>query len=855
MSRKRPFSKMFQRWSQYFLLALLSLSLCVSGNFGMVSVPAIATEASIEQGQALYEAGQYTEAAIVLEQVIQKSQGKELLQITGLRNLALVYQSLGEWEKANRAIANSLTLLNRLDTKERSSIEASVLDVQGSLQLDQGKTREAVVTWEKANTLYEKLGNKEKSIRNQINQAQALQRLGFYRRSIALLTPIVQSLEKQPDSITKAVSLRSLGDAQQFVGDVEQARKTLEASLAIAKRLNSTDTIQNAELSLGNTLQTEGKTNEALAAYQRAATDAPPSSLKVQAQLNQLSLLVATQRTQEAQALWQSIQAMLDALPITHQTLFARINLAKHLIQLNPEQNPSPQEIAQLLSIAVQQARRLQDQRAEAYAIGTLGTLYERRGQLADAQKFSSQALLIAQANHAIDIAYRWQWQLGRLYKAQGDAEANRDAYTQAISAYSAAIKSLQTLRADLVAANAQLQVSFQESVAPIHREFVSLLLDPKRGDVQPKDLETARNAIESLQLAELDNFFREACLRANPTAVDQIDQQAAVLYPIILGDRLEVIASWPQRKLQHYSVNLSQGEFEAVTNRLRQSLVLRVGKRYLPDMQKLYDWLIRPAEADLAASQAKTLVFVLDGALRNIPMSALHDGQQFLIEKYGIALTPGLQLLNPRPLQERSLSVLTAGLSASRQGFSALPNVISEVKEIQSTVPAKVLLDKAFTEKALKEALNNQTSPIVHLATHGKFSSKKEETYVLTWDERLEIITLNDLLQVSELNQAGPIELLVLSACETATGDKQAALGMAGMAVRAGARSTIASLWQINDEATAIFMNQFYKELAKRKATKAEALRLAQIAVLKEPRFRQHPYFWAPYVLVGNWL
>ncbi|MDX2228035.1 MAG: CHAT domain-containing protein [Leptolyngbyaceae cyanobacterium bins.349] len=814
-------------------------------------------ETALERGQSLYEAGQYAEAVTLLEQAVSQvaATGQVAVEVSALRNLALVYGRLGNWAAANQAIATSQTLLDRLPAKDHRALQAAVLDVQGSLQLEQGQARAAIATWEAAAKLYGELGDQEKSLRNQINQAQALQRLGFYRRSIELLTPIVQTLASQPDSLTKTVSLRTLGDGLQVVGDVDESEKVLEQSLALAKRLNSTNAIAQAELSLGNTLQLQGKRDVALAAYQRAEAASTSALTRVQAQLNQLKVFTATRQITEVQSRWQLIQATLETLPLNQSSIVARINLAQTLIQLNQTQNPTPNDIAQILTHAIQHARSLQDQRNEATAIGTLGTLYERTGQLADAQKLSNQALALAQTNNANDIAYRWQWQLGRIHKAKGDAAANPADYQRAIAAYTDALSTLQLLRADLVTVNTQAQVSFQESVEPIHREFVSLLLDSKRGEVTAQSLESARQVIESLQLAELDNFFREACLRATPTAVDQIDQQAAVIYPIILSDRLEVIVSLPQQPLRHYSTRISRTEFEAAAAQLRQYLVLRIGRLHLRGMQNLYDWIIRPVEADLVASRTQTIVFVLDGVLRNLPMSALYDGNQFLIEKYSIALTPGLQLLNPRPLQAGTLNVLTAGLSESRQGFSALPNVVSEVKQIQATVPSQVFLNQDFTEDSFKQALSSQTAPIVHLATHGKFSSDKDQTFVLTWDERLGITTLNNLLQLSELNRAVPIELLVLSACETATGDKQAALGMAGMAVRAGARSTIASLWQINDESTSLLMSRFYQELAKSKTTKAEALRQAQLAVLQEPRFRQHPYFWAPYVLVGNWL
>jgi CHAT domain-containing protein len=163
-------------------------------------------------------------------------------------------------------------------------------------------------------------------------------------------------------------------------------------------------------------------------------------------------------------------------------------------------------------------------------------------------------------------------------------------------------------------------------------------------------------------------------------------------------------------------------------------------------------------------------------------------------------------------------------------------------------------LLNREFTSTAFQDQINALPFPVVHLATHGQFSSQASETFLLTWDDRLDVNQLNDLLQSREPSRTGPIELLVLSACETLTGDKRAALGLAGVAVRAGARSTLATLWSVNDEATAFLMGQFYEALKDPTVTKAEALRLAQLALLKNSRF-ERPYFWAPYVLVGNWL
>jgi tetratricopeptide (TPR) repeat protein len=200
-----------------------------------------------------------------------------------------------------------------------------------------------------------------------------------------------------------------------------------------------------------------------------------------------------------------------------------------------------------LLATAVQQSRSLSDKRAESYALGQLGEVYEH-GQLGEVYEqtqqlkaaidLTQQALLLAQSINASDIAYRWQWQLGRLLKAQGDPKS-------AIAAYTEAVNNLQSLRTDLVAINSNVQFSFRESIEPVYRQLVGLLLESEVGS-QPSqsNLIAARKVIESLQLAELANFFRENCLTAKPVQIDQIDPQAAVIYPIILEDRLEVVVS-----------------------------------------------------------------------------------------------------------------------------------------------------------------------------------------------------------------------------------------------------------------------------------------------------------------------
>lgn len=234
--------------------------------------------------------------------------------------------------------------------------------------------------------------------------------------------------------------------------------------------------------------------------------------------------------------------------------------------------------------------------------------------------------------------------------------------------------------------------------------------------------------------------------------------------------------------------------------------------------------------------------------------MAVLYDGQQYLIQKYAIALTPGLQLLPSKSVQQLQIQALSAGLTEARHGFSPLANVGLELNQIKSEVSSsRILLNQQFTSTALQKEINSLPFPVVHLATHGQFSSQAEKTFILAWDKPIIVNELDSFLRTRNTSSRNAIELLVLSACQTAVGDKRAALGLAGVAVRASARSTLASLWNIDDESTALLMSHFYEELAKNKLNKAEALRQAQLTLLNNPNY-EIPRFWAPYVLVENW-
>ena len=548
------------------------------------------------------------------------------------------------------------------------------------------------------------------------------------------------------------------------------------------------------------------------------------------------------------------------------------MNLAESLIEmpLVTGEGQRTKNITQILNSAVQQGKSLGDQRAESYALGTLGELYEQDRDWSKAKKFTQSALLIAQAINAPDLAYQWQWQMGRLLQAQTENTLpRRDVDPEAIAYYTQAFNILNDLRSDLVALNPEVQFSFRERVEPVYRQLVDLLL--RSAEPSKDNLIQARNVMEALQLAELDNFFRDACAKPEEVNIDDLDPYAAVIYPIILKNRLEVILKLPGAdNLRHYGNNdVSETEVEQTLERLQQYLKQPDRLRDVRELsQQVYGWLIKPFEAELESatereqSQIKTLVFVLDGSLRNVPMAALYDGQRYLIERYAVAVTPGLQLLEPKPLLREQLQGLLAGAtyapSFQAEGLGPIDNVELELTEVGRKVSlTQKLTEGDFLQQNLQNLINSVLFNVVHIATHGTFSSNPEQTYILDWKGRIKVKDLDNLLRVREQRGASPIELLVLSACETAAGDKRAALGLAGIAIRAGARSTLATLWQVNDASTAQFMVQFYQQLNNQRLQKVEALRNAQLAFLSEYPDTDYnrPYHWAAFILVGNWL
>ncbi|MBW4561695.1 MAG: CHAT domain-containing protein [Mojavia pulchra JT2-VF2] len=848
----------------------------------------------LQQGIELYEAQKFSEAATVWHRAASAfaQQADNLKRALALSNLSLAYQELGQWEDAQGASTTSLNLLKNLENSAPSlsywEILAKALNTQGSLEWAKGRLEEALSTWKQASATYAKAGNQAGLIGSSLNQAKALQALGLSRQAAKTLEQVNQILKSESDPSLKATGLRYLGNALRQIGALAESRQVLAQSVQLAgqtttKALTLLE-LGNTERALSNRAIAIGKKQEEIEHAKFAINfyeEASKLGSQVQPQLNQLSLLIETGQWSDVGKLVSQVQQSIANLPLSRTAIYARLNLARSLTCLKSDvyteaiscrssvrreqllvhtfaqETPLWAEIAQILATAVQQAHSLQDRRAESYALGQLGEVYQLAGQLPAARKLTEQALFIAQQIQAPEIRYRWEWQLGRLLAQQGNSKG-------AIASYSIAVDTLGSVRSNLLTINPDVQFSFRDQAEPVYRELVDLLLSPQgSSDPSQENLERAIATIDALQLAELENYL--GCYLGQTVPLkqnfEQVSHQAAFIYPIILKDRLEVLFKLPGQPLRHFQHPVQQRVVKETVEKLRRA-ILGYSRANITDIsQQVYQWLLEPLEPYLkSSSEVETLVFVLDTDLQNIPMAALYDGKakEYLIEKkYALTLVPNAVLFN-LTAKLRELKVLAAGISSPMEvenhRFDAI-NATAELQQIQQVASSsKILLNSQFTPANMQQDLTSDAFTVVHLATHGNFSSDPEQTFILAYNELLKSRDLENLLTSRKQKATGAIELLVLSACQTGEGDNRAPLGLAGLAVRSGANSTLGTLWKVSDESTVKLMEQFYKHLNQPGVSKGQALHRAQQALLKEPKY-QNPYYWAPYVLVGNWL
>ena len=739
------------------------------------------------------------------------------------------------------------------------------------------------------------------------NQEESLIKANVYfnKGEYQLALKQAQSILENADTAQQILANALIGNILLAMNKYEQAEKPL------LDAYNAT-TIQQDKASYANSLavlyQELGNTEKQQQYFQLAKQYVGDNKLlALKIQLNQLRNQSAEHKLQETERLLNDILAI--------DTPNEQIALLINLAETAKSSGKQGEVIAKnILETAQTNSSKINDKHLLMELLDSLADSYEQQGNYNQALVLTEKASTMADVIDLEPLLINIEWRKARLYQRQ-----QRD--DEALTAFGKAVDNIQAVRMDIPVEYHDGKSSFRETLEPVYLGYAYQLLKKARyqdGNTKQQTLLLARKTVEQIKQTEMEDFLGGRCLveGLKRNELEAIDESAAILYPIILPDRLEILLSIGQQ-VHQYSSPISKDSINDEAIALAEAL--RNGSNYRKSAQNLYQWIIAPIEKQLSSANIKTLVIVPDGVLRLIPFSALFDGEHFLLEKYAVSISPGMSLMSDSEnIKSRSFNSLLLGLSTpgsvveklpepaisgildpsfdtkentensspditlkikSRYLSStkkrdvnidiqkmlnqpgaieklkkalSLPGVEKELSNIKPILKNNTLLNENFTIENFQQHIINEPYEIVHIASHGIFSSDTDNNFLMAYDNIIKLETLETLLQQNKAKKNN-IELLTFSACETAEGDDRAPMGFAGAALRAKAKSALGSLWSISDEATSQLMTSFYRNLTQGQG-KAEALRQAQLELLHSKNNR-HPYFWSPFILVGNWL
>jgi CHAT domain-containing protein len=349
---------------------------------------------------------------------------------------------------------------------------------------------------------------------------------------------------------------------------------------------------------------------------------------------------------------------------------------------------------------------------------------------------------------------------------------------------------------------------------------------------------------------------------------LQQFSQKTAIFYPLVLEDRLELILVTANGNPIRRTVPIKREQLNQAIADFRADVRDPESLDILNSSQKLYSWLIQPIADDLQKAGVQNIIYAPDGQLRYLPIAALHDGKQWLVERYAINTITAASLTNLGDRSTKSLPRVLAGafttgkyvfdVDGKNFSFTGLPFAGKEVDSLVAKLPNSIkFIDRAFSVNSTVAKFKQYN--IIHLATHAAFvTGKPEDSFVMFGDGSR--ASLRDVSTWSLKN----VDLVILSACETGLGGKLGngteIMGFGYQMEYAGAKAAIASLWQVSDGGTQTLMEAFYNVLQDPTLTKAEVLAKAQRSMINQKstdnsQSFNHPYFWSPFIIIGNGL
>jgi CHAT domain-containing protein/Tfp pilus assembly protein PilF len=856
--------------------------------------------------------------------------GDRASESVALASLGLTFQLLHQHEKAVEVYEQSLTLLR--ESGERPE-EGNLLYNLGTAQLFVGRFDKAVESYQRALNVQRKFKDRAAEANTLAYLGAAYERLGQYAQAIESFERALALHRELHDRAEEGILLSNLGAAYNDLGRydraLEQYKEALNVYQEVGDRINEGTTLSNAGFAFYKLRQTAKSVEyyERALVLQRELKDRPQEA-------NTLTKLGLAQLAQGRTADALSTSGRALAL---HRELKDRYGEGRTLDALGQVQRAlgnNEQSLADLGS-ALALMRELGARAGEASTLGELmltcgargatrlaifygkqavNTLQELRQNIRGLDKESQGAFIGAKQETYRTLAGLLISE-GRLNEAQQVLDMlKQDEYLQFIRRDRGETTALAG-RAALSPAESALEQRYREisdRVASTGRQRGELSAKPSLTPEEQKQLADLDKQLEVADAALhkfLDQLNAEfAGAKTGGERVEQLREAeglkkvlrelgdgAVALYTVV-GEKKYYVVLYTSDAMIAREYTISAVELDAKIFAFRKA-VQNPSSDPRPLAHELYQIIVGPVAKDLEQAHAETLMWSLDGALRYVPLAALYDGERYMVERYrNVVFTPAMQA-NLRDQPRAQPKGFGFGVSKEHGDFKALPSVPAELHSIirddsapasagtpapdaRGILPGRILMNEEFTSESLISTLRQRVYPVVHIASHFAFKpGDVTDSFLLIGDgSHLSLARIK-----LETNLFGDVDLLALSACDTASGgvgtDGREVEGFGVLAQRQGAKAVLASLWPVADASTRLLMQEFYRLRGEGgKMTKAEALQRAQLELLRgvadarasggdqrgltvgsggAPNTKaklSHPYFWAPFILLGNW-
>ncbi|MBW4505156.1 MAG: CHAT domain-containing protein [Scytonematopsis contorta HA4267-MV1] len=890
-----------------FFLATLIISLL----FGQVVSAQVPNSSDlVEQGVKDYGAGNFSNAIKRWQQALPQYKNNPSVTAVISENLARAYQQLRQDKEAIESLSAAISNYNAVNNIQQvGRMKSELAQVYSNL----GQPRKAIVllcgepinksqssksqktesgskknecTPESAKQIATKYNDKNGLVAALGILGEAYRLIGNYDQAIIYLNEA-----QQVTSEDKFLVLNSLGNAYKNRAQLQdlQSDSAKQAGLSEKEKELTEKSVTDYK-----------KAREYFRDSIELARQQKQASAEIRGLLNLIKLSSQASKVQviDNQAFTKTYTdalKVLETLPDSATKVYGAIDLA--YLQRNDKNDKrispfthcpldlvfSDDQASRLLNQALLSSEKLRDNRLQSYSDGALGHFWECRNNYKLALKYTQRAIIAADKNQsAKDSLYLWEWQAGRILDKQKKEK-------QAIEAYQRAFDILEKLRSDILTAERDVQFDFRDVVDPLYRTLAQSRLELlSKGAVinqqREEELSKVVDTIDALKLAELQNYFGNDCILSalSPKNVSELLKENSTIFndiaflsSIILDSKIGILLQlpnqitkfkWIEDPLQQDTTKIVEsGKFKKTIEKFRKSLTRGKEETEYDNTYaaQLYDWIIRPILPDINPDKIKTLVFIQDGFLRSIPMAALFDKKdnQYLVQKYAIATTPSLRFRTPKRSTRDTQRALILGLTQEAKidgkTFPRLSSVNSEVQAIRNLFSNSLdLLDDKFILKNFEDSLQKITYSIIHVASHARFGIIPEDSFIVAGkNDKITISQLESSLR--NLNsKSNSVELLALTACNTAVGDDRVILGLAGVALQVGVKSTIASLWKVDDKSISILVKDFYTNYRNEGMSIAQALQKAQLKMIENKKNEyNNPAYWAAMIIIGNWL